>query len=165
MLLKFIATVLVTVAFVLSSGHTQAKNVESYQTVHYGAEALWVMAQPASVGPKMPPEIVIAAAQPQIWESYEQNWWMPLVEAYGDWDWATMNYIIKAESKGDPTRVSDTNDWGLCQVNWPSHWDKVEKRFGVADPYLLLDPVKNMAICHDIYEASGGYTPWTTYHG
>lgn len=69
--------------------------------------------------------------------------------------------IALAESSGNPSVIGDTSitpggSVGLMQINLAAH-----PEYSAAD---LLDPQANMDAAFQIYQAAGGFTPWTTYN-
>ena len=69
--------------------------------------------------------------------------------------------IALAESSGNPSVVGDTSitpggSVGLMQINLAAH-----PEYSAAD---LMDPQANMDAAFQIYQAAGGFTPWTTYN-
>ena len=69
--------------------------------------------------------------------------------------------IVNAESAWNPAAVSETDDWGLFQVN-AVHLEPGEAADGFtrAD---LLDPLLNVTTARRIYDQAGGWYPWSTY--
>ena len=68
-----------------------------------------------------------------------------IVERFGERA-ETACYVAWRESRWDPNAISPTDDWGLFQVNRPSHgW------------HATLDPVANTQYA---YELSEGGTNW-----
>lgn len=65
--------------------------------------------------------------------------------------------ICTAESGLNPTAVSRTHDYGLCQINAVHR-----KRVG-GDVSKLFDPETNIRVAADIYRDNGGWHPWTVY--
>jgi hypothetical protein len=68
--------------------------------------------------------------------------------------------IALAESSGNPNVVGDTNltpggSVGLWQINLAAH-----PQYSAAD---LLDPQANANAAFALYQASGGFSPWTTF--
>jgi hypothetical protein len=61
--------------------------------------------------------------------------------------------IIACESGGDRRAVSYTGDYGLFQINWAAHQDKVYRRGW--QQRELFDPYKNAQIAVEIYLALG----------
>jgi hypothetical protein len=70
-------------------------------------------------------------------------------------DVATATAIALAESSGDPNAVNPEGSYGLWQIYVPAH-----PEYAGAN---LFDPQTNANAAFDIYSASGGFTPWTTY--
>ena len=66
--------------------------------------------------------------------------------------------IADCESSMDPKAISDTNDWGLMQVN-QIHTDVLRNKYGwsLAD---MLDPWKNLVFSKYLYDRAGGFQDW-----
>lgn len=80
--------------------------------------------------------------------------WRSLVASYfgGETDYALR--IMACESGGNPNASSPTNDHGLMQINWPSHYNKVSS---LND---LYDPATNIRVAKQIRDGSG-WRAWT----
>ena len=75
-----------------------------------------------------------------------------------------MALICNLESGWTPDEVSSTQDVGICQINAPSHCDKLGLNPSVRNEYLecveaLKDPQVNVKIADQIYAAQG-FKPW-----
>ena len=68
---------------------------------------------------------------------------------------------LNGESTGDPNAYSAGN-YGLFQINYSAHVDKLVRVTGSSDPDLLFDPAINTAVAWLVYDESGGRTwqPW-----
>jgi hypothetical protein len=64
--------------------------------------------------------------------------------------------IALAESGGCPTAVSSTNDYGLWQVNIPTHPEYTADQ--------MYDPSQNAGAMFKISNGGRNWTPWTTYN-
>ena len=60
--------------------------------------------------------------------------------------------IALAESGGHPREISSTNDWGLWQINAPSH-----------PTMYTLDPGRNTTAAIKISRNGRDWSPWVTY--
>ncbi len=80
-----------------------------------------------------------------------------LFQKYFGANWKMARAICTAESGLNPNAVSRTNDHGLCQVNWPSHYNKVSK---LSD---LYDPEINLQVSARISGNGINWNPWTVY--
>ena len=60
--------------------------------------------------------------------------------------------IALAESGGHPREISSTNDWGLWQINAPSH-----------PTMYTLDPGRNTTAAIKISSNGRNWSPWVTY--
>ena len=110
-------------------------------TTHQVANAS--VAQPTTSPPA--PKIVTSAAN--LCASYA-----PMFAQYG-WNIDIAMAICSAESKGDPTAVSPTDDYGLMQIN---HGLEI---YGSA----IYDPAFNIKIAYTVKYLGNGWYPWTTY--
>ena len=75
-----------------------------------------------------------------------------------------MAFICYFESKWVNDIISSTQDVGLCQINTPSHCDKLGFNYKIPDErdqciYALADPEVNLSIAEEIYKTSG-FSPW-----
>lgn len=82
--------------------------------------------------------------------------WRELVAAY-DWPVDTALAVMKAESGGNPSASSPTNDHGLMQINWRWQKDRVSNMGGNLDS--LYDPAFNVKVAYAIYSEQG-FCPW-----
>lgn len=92
---------------------------------------------------------------PQIKPGVEQ--WRPLVEQYfpaSQVDNALA--IMSAESGGNTTALSSTQDRGLFQIN-QCHRAKVGGNLDA-----LYDPETNVKVAYLIWSSNGSWRPWTT---
>lgn len=64
-----------------------------------------------------------------------------------DWSVSTAEAICQAESGGNPTAVSSTNDYGLMQLH----------------NLAIFDPAENIAVAYQKYLMQG-WSAWTTYN-
>jgi soluble lytic murein transglycosylase-like protein len=62
--------------------------------------------------------------------------------------------VSKAESGLNPSAISPTDDWGLMQINRPSHISKFTKS--------MLDIDENLRVARIIYLAEG-WTKWSAF--
>ena len=70
-------------------------------------------------------------------------------------DAPVMVRVSCCESKGDPTAVSRTGDYGLGQVNWRA-WARTLRAEGIAQqPADLLDPDAGIAAMRLVYDTQG----------
>ncbi len=67
--------------------------------------------------------------------------------------------IIKRESGGNPKAVSPTDDWGLFQLNRPSHKAQFERMYGRPFESKALDPRLNGRYAAYLYSIAG-WSPW-----
>lgn len=78
-------------------------------------------------------------------------------------DLVTAVAIALAESGGNPNALGDTNigsgtgSFGLWQINADAH-----PEYG-PDFTQLYDPQTNADAAYAVYQAAGGFTPWTTF--
>ena len=100
-------------------------------------------AQPTTPTPA--PKIVTSSAN--LCASYAS-----LFAQYG-WNIDVAMAICSAESRGNPTAVSPTDDYGLMQIN---HGLEI---YGSA----IYDPAFNIKIAYTIKYLGNGWLPWTTY--
>jgi len=68
--------------------------------------------------------------------------------------------ICLAESGGDCFAHSDAGDFGVAQVNYPSH---PELFHSLTSPIGWAFPDQNLKMALDVYNASGSFKPWVTY--
>lgn len=65
--------------------------------------------------------------------------------------------VAEAESGGNPTAISSTDDYGLWQINKAAHPDLFDK-------YTWSDPQQNADMAFAVWKAAGdSWDPWTTY--
>ncbi len=80
-----------------------------------------------------------------------------LFQKYFGANWKMARAICTAESGLNPNAVSSTNDHGLCQINWPSHRNKVNSLSELYDPEI------NLRVAAQISGNGIKWTPWTVY--
>lgn len=115
------------------------------------SEPVSVAEAPKPVGTPAPQQETpqIAPKQPEITYAVGVEQWRGLVSAYfgSETDYALR--IMRCESGGNPRAVSHTNDHGLFQINYPSHYNKVAS---IADLYV---PEVNVRVAKQIRNGSG----------
>lgn len=82
---------------------------------------------------------------------------------------ATQTILCLAENESgfNPGAISDTKDWGVGQVNRPSHepdhlsWWQPHAGF----KHAVLDPVYNVGIMFAMSKRGTSFTPWTGTYG
>lgn len=80
-----------------------------------------------------------------------------LFQKYFGSEWQTAKAVCMAESGLNPTALSRTSDYGLCQIN------QVHRRRVGGDLTRLFDPETNIRVASDIRRDNGGWHPWTVY--
>jgi soluble lytic murein transglycosylase-like protein len=103
--------------------------------------------QPTVPTPVATPAPKIVTSSANLCASYA-----PLFAQYG-WNTDVAMAICSAESKGSPTAVSPTDDYGLMQIN---HGLEI---YGSA----IYDPAFNIKIAYTVKYLGRGWLPWTTY--
>jgi hypothetical protein len=91
--------------------------------------------------------------------------WWPTAVAAG-WpvdDLGHLDAVMWAESRCTPDIVSTSGDWGLAQINWTAHGDRVEALGYTRDD--LLVPAVNLMVARQVFEAAEaawwcGWEPW-----
>ena len=82
---------------------------------------------------------------------------------------ATQTILCLAENESDfnPGAISDSKDWGVGQINRPSHepdhpsWWRPHAGF----KHAVLDPVYNVGIMFAMSKRGTSFTPWTGTYG
>lgn len=70
-------------------------------------------------------------------------------------DAPVMVRVSCCESKGNPSAVSRTGDYGLGQINWRA-WSRTLRAEGIADsPRDLLEPDNGIAAMRIVYDQQG----------
>lgn len=79
----------------------------------------------------------------------------------------TVLCIVEKESDFNPGEISDTDDWGVGQINRPTHepghslWWRPHAGF----KYAVFDPVYNVGIIWSMSKRGVSWTPWTGTYG
>lgn len=70
----------------------------------------------------------------------------------------TAREIAMCESSMNPEAISDTNDWGLMQIN-QIHSSVLQSKYGwtLTD---MLDPYKNLVFAKYLHDRAGGFDDW-----
>lgn len=95
------------------------------------------------------PDTAQSSSYPTEYDTFFQKY-------FGD-VWLVAKAICTAESGLNPTSISRTGDYGLCQIN------RVHKNRVSGDLSRLFDPETNIRIAADIYRDNGGWHPWTVF--
>jgi hypothetical protein len=69
--------------------------------------------------------------------------------------------VCTAESGRNSEAVSPTTDYGLWQINKAAH---PQLFLTSADEMKMKNPVANTVAARDIYNAAGGWSPWSAYN-
>lgn len=69
-------------------------------------------------------------------------------------------FTMRKESGCRPCAVSPAKDYGLMQINYPSHSRKVN-----GNAKALCDPETNIRVAAQIHRESGGWCPWVAVRG
>jgi hypothetical protein len=75
------------------------------------------------------------------------------------WDCATAIRVFTCES-GLESTYNPSGSYGIAQIQWSWHRDKLMSVAGSDDPNLLFDPAINLAVAWMIY-SDQGWGPWT----
>lgn len=63
---------------------------------------------------------------------------------------------------GGNARAFNAGNYGLMQINYDSHYDKLYAVTGSYEPTLLYDPAVNIAVGFKVYEAMGNtFLAWS----
>ena len=84
---------------------------------------------------------------------------LSFIAAY-PWPYAEAIAVARCENRNlGPTIISNTNDYGIFQINEIHAW-RVE-----GDIMQLLIPEVNVRVAYEIYVDNGGWVPWRSSRG
>jgi hypothetical protein len=118
------------------------------------AEVVWV--ETTTVAP--PPTVGSEDARCGEW------WPTALAAGWPEHLLEELDAVLWGESRCEPDVVSSTGDWGLAQINWTAHGDRVEALGFTRDD--LLVPAVNLLVARQVYLAAEsawwcGWEPWS----
>lgn len=96
-----------------------------------------------------------ASTPPQVVQTTQTNY-DPIFERYFGESWKTARAVCTAESGLNPSSISPTHDYGLCQIN------QVHRKRVGGDLQKLLDPETNIRVASDIWREQG-FSPWSVF--
>jgi hypothetical protein len=103
-----------------------------------------------TVAPLVSSHAVVASIDPSLEQLIVENFGPVADQAIA---------VAKCESSFNPKAISPgRGSWGLFQINWYAHADRVAAmgyRWG-----QLLDPAVNVTVAKTVYDDAGGWGPW-----
>lgn len=153
----FLFIILTGLGFILLTPPEAPEPVFEPEPVQVAVETVEPLERP-DIAPKeeiKPVPVVQPKPKPVVDTS---NCYYSLLSQY-DWDVATMQRIMRAESGCNPTNHNYADNHRSCKGSFGLLQIGCVHGYTVA---YLSDPVNNIAAAYKIYK-SQGYTAWTTY--
>jgi hypothetical protein len=71
--------------------------------------------------------------------------------------------IFKSESGLDRTQVSNTDDYGIGQINYPTWCEHIPGKTKGEKIMWLFNEDNNIQFAKMVYDRSGSFNPWTNF--